>query len=145
MTRLRQIWRDLMTPNAFKGDWYGELTNQLSHTLAGVLATCICCMVWYAAAGEMPVRALVFMACFLPYPLLIEWAAQGWRKGDSWFDSLMYGCGVLGPLVALRDVSTSGPPVIIPQPGPFLALVAFWAVMLGARVWRRAVREYDAE
>lgn len=145
MTRLRKMWRDLMTPDAFKNSWYGALTNQGMHTFIGALASGLFCMLWYAATEELPVRALVFMACFLPYPLLIEWAAQGWRKGDSWFDSLMYGCGVLGPLVALRDVSTSGPPVIIPQPGPFLALVAVWAAVLGNHVWRRAVREYDAE
>lgn len=132
------IWRDLNTPDAFRRDWYGELTNQCGHTLLGALAAVLLCVVWRVAHGEMPYIGAVLFVVLVPY-LAVEITVQGWKSGDSWFDSLMVALGA-AVVLPFREVGVDGHLTILAlDHRSFLSLFALWAVLLGARVARRYV------
>ena len=124
----------LFEPDAFRDDWYGELTNQMGHALLGIILSAGFCLTYNALAGEMPHRVLALVVVGLPYPVFWEWLRQGCTPGDSYFDSAMYICGVLGPLVAFREIE---PGLIEPQAGPFFTLLTVWAFALFIRVRKR--------
>lgn len=134
---LRGFISELMTSDDFRDKAYGELTNQCGHTLIGAIVAGVFCMVFFVVAGEMPHRAIVFAVCFLPYPIVIEWIGQGWRAGDSWFDSAMFGLGILGAVTPFQEITTNGVRHMEPRPDLFLSVCVIWAVLLSARVWKR--------
>jgi hypothetical protein len=132
------FWRYLMTPDDFARDWYGELRNQLSHTLLGVLAAATFCDVWALTTGEMPVKAWAFLAVFLPYAVGVEWAVQRWLPGDSWFDATMFGLGAAGALLPYSEAGSASPVFTLDySPAYRLSIMAFWALLLALRVKKR--------
>lgn len=132
------MWHDLNTPDDFRDDWYGELTNQCGHTLLGVVVALLIVCAWREVTGEMPVRSWAFVAVFVPYAVGIEWLRQAWRAGDSWFDALMVAVGASAVLLPWREVyAVEGGTVVYLQHRYMLGIVAVWAVMLSLRVARR--------
>ena len=131
------MWSELNTPDDFRRDWYGELTNQCGHTLGGVLCAAFVAFGWLYAFGEFPPKVHIIAACALPYTVLIEWWVQGWRSGDSWFDAAMWIFGALGPCLALSEVVVDGVVYLAPHPERVAVVVVAWAVFLGARVLKR--------
>lgn len=129
-----KLWQILMTPDNFERSPYGELTNQMGHTLGGAIAAISFCLLYDAAMGEMPYRWLVLLVCGWPYVVFVEVWRQGWKAGDAWFDSLMWICGVMGPLSALRETQ---PGLLEATPLSFFALLFFWAFVLLWRVKNR--------
>lgn len=135
-------WRDffgeLMTPSDFNGDAYGELTNQLSHTLLGVALAILTCAAYGAAFGEMPVRVHV-VGLIAGIYLAVE-LAQVWKPSDSGFDWLMVMCGAVFPLVTLHEIE---PPAIWYKPQfeanflAFLGVFVVWSALLAYRVKKR--------
>lgn len=123
----------LFKPDNFARDWYGELTNQMSHALLGVFFASALCLSYDWAMGEMPYRAVILPILILPY-LLFEIVAHGWKAGDSWFDSLMYSCGALAPLVTFDEIE---PGVLATDPVAFFAVSGFWVCALALRIKKR--------
>jgi len=124
-----------MTPDAFKDDWYGELTNQCGHTLIGVVLTALVVSVWCAVSGEPPYKLVAFGLVFLPYALIVEWLMQDWLEGDSWFDTAMVAFGSIGVLAPLNWSEDHS--ALDFDPVAFIVVVSGWAVLLTFRVLKR--------
>ncbi len=136
-----RFWEVLTAPSAFRSDPYGELTNQLGHTMLGIILAIFVVTAWREAAGEMPYRWKVFAVVVLGYMVGIEWLSQRWTAGDSWFDSLMVAFGSGGLLFPLHEVEASGRETLLSLDHRLLIwIVAGWSVCLCLRVWRRIGR-----
>lgn len=130
-------WHDLNAPDAYRGDWYGELTNQISHTALGSLSAILWCMVAFALTGEMPVRSVVFLGIAGVY-LAVEILVQRWAAGDSWFDAAMVCGGACMALLPFREAGIEGHLVILSfDPIVWAAIAGLWSVALFLRVSRR--------
>lgn len=135
---MRGFWRDLNTPDNFARDPYGELTNQLGHTMLGMLLTTLFLCAWRETQGEMPVRSWTFLAVFLPYVIGVEWVRQKWVAGDSWFDSIMVALGSAAALLPFKEVEITGHRTAISfDHRTMLALMAVWSLFLFLRVLKR--------
>lgn len=133
-----RFWDVLLAPSAFPRDPYGELTNQLGHTMLGIILAIFVVCLWREAAGEMPYRWSVFAVVVLGYLIGIEVLSQGWTPGDSWFDAAMVGFGAAGLLFPLKEVAPEGDMTILALNHHVLIwLLSMWAVALAVRVWRR--------
>lgn len=94
----------LFKPDSFRDDWYGWLTNQLSHTLLGIVAASVVCCVFFLVAGEYPYRIHVWILITVVYV-----SRETWRRGVRW-DSLedtvfVCGYGAGSTLHAFQEVS----------------------------------------
>ena len=105
------IWREAMTPNDYRGKPYDAVLNQIGHIAVGAFFCAFACVSWGAVAGEMPVRALVWLMLVTAYYGVVEIGIQGLRKADSMKDTFFVALGVAIPLVALAEVSS--PPVML--------------------------------
>ncbi len=136
VNRLTAIIRELLTPNAFRDDWYGEATNQMAHALLGAIAATILCIGWNAVSGEMPYRwvgILILIAFYAAIEL-----AQGWKSGDSWFDTLMWTCGVVSVFVPYEELQPGWPAVTVNvHMGWMLGIIGFFSAALFLRVLKR--------
>ena len=134
------LWKTLNTANNFARDWYGELTNQCSHVLLGMLASFLIVAGFMFAFDDAPYRGLVFLFVLLAYALVIEYRVQGWRAGDSWFDTSMVGFGAAAVLLPFEAKALSWPMLDLQMNVHLLLWIATaWAIMLGARVGKRYV------
>lgn len=130
-------WYDLNTPDDYRADWYGELTNQLSHTFLGVMVALVWCVSAWAITGAMPIRSWVILGIGIGY-LGVEILVQRWRAGDSWFDSAMVMSGAAGVLLPLQETGVSGRVIHLDfDPAMWLAVALPWAAALLVRVNRR--------
>lgn len=131
----------MITPDAFRNDWYGELTNQCGHTLMGILGAGLIAALWRSVDGEMPYRWFILGAVVAFYALVIEWKMQGWASGDSWFDTAMVGLGAAGVVLPFEEVGvTDAGTMVVFDHVAFVAVIATWAAFLTPRVlvrWRR--------
>lgn len=136
MNRFQTLLRELARPDNFRQNAYGELTNQMGHALAGVIATATTFFVWAGLTGELPYRAPVLVVLILLY-IGFE-MAMGWKPGDSWFDTAMWSFGVAAVVVPFEEITPGWPVVQIElHMGYWLGIVAAWAVALLIRVLRR--------
>lgn len=127
----------LTEPDAFRNDWYGELTNQLSHTFLGMMLSVGWCVLAWATIGEMPIRSWVIIGLGMGY-LGYEMLCQRWLSGDSWFDALMVMSGAAGVLLPLHETGVTGRVVHLDfDPVMWLAVAVPWSVVLIIRVGRR--------
>lgn len=131
------MWQELNSPDSFDTDWYGESTNQYSHTLLGCICAGLWCVISFALTGEMPVREVVFSGIAISY-LSIELFVQKWKHGDSWFDSLMVCCGAAAVLLPFREAAIDDGIIILSfHPGSWAAVFSLWSIALTLRVRRR--------
>ncbi len=101
--------RNLFEASSFDGDWYGWLTNQVSHIFLGLALVFVSCFLWLAAVGEFPYRLHTWLSLVTLY-LAYEWAFQGWRWFDTVEDTLFvtfYGAG--GALYTFHEVAPGSP------------------------------------
>lgn len=99
----------LFPPSAFKNDWYGWLTNQVSHIFLGLSLVFVTCFLWLAAFGEFPYRLHSWLSLVTLY-IAYECAFQGWRGVDTIEDTLFvtfYGAG--GTLYTFHEVTPGSP------------------------------------
>lgn len=85
----------IFTQDSFRTDWYGYLTNQVSHVALGTIFTWAATVFCLATIGEFPYKAHLFMALAGMY-LLYELLYQGWHKWDTiedWVFFSLYGVG----------------------------------------------------
>lgn len=136
------FWKEINTPSDFRGDPYGELTNQCAHTFLGILfagAFCLASLVWF---GAFPEKEIVGVVVTLPY-LLGELFAQRWRGWDTISDVFFYAVGGYGLLASLSEVVIDGAIYLEPRPIAFaLALGAFTFVMF-LRLRVRVIEKYS--
>lgn len=132
------LWGIIHAPDDFRADPYGELTNQLGHTMLGILLTLFIVGGWREAAGEMPYRVPVFFVAVFGYLLTVEMLAQRWTPGDSAFDGLMVAFGAGGVLFPLKEVRPTGTTTLLELNHHLLVwIMSAWAVCLAVRVARR--------
>lgn len=133
-----RFWDVLVAPDDFARDPYGELTNQLGHTMLGLLSSLLIICAYREIAGEMPYRVVVFGTVSGVYAVLIEAKIQGWKPGDSWFDWLMVSLGSAGVLFPLKEAGIHGNLTLLTFNHSILAWIfCVWAVALGFRVGKR--------
>lgn len=133
-----RFWDELNTPSDFNTDWYGELTNQMSHTALGALVALVFVSIYGVLFQDMPYRGVTLAAIFIGYGAVIEYKVQGWLKGDSWFDCTMVTFGAAMLLMPLSYFQTLDSVILLSfNPRVILLLVAGWAALLFVRVLKR--------
>lgn len=114
----------LTDPDDFAGDWYGWLTNQISHIGLGVFLTFALCAVYWLINDEMPYRTSVYMVIATGY-FAFEIYVQGWRGFDTVEDSVFtVGYGTSAILAAFQEINIGSPMVAV----DILALLPFFIV-----------------
>ena len=87
----------LLDADDFYSDWYGWLTNEMSHALLGLLLYVAFCATWLAGFGEYPARiaALLFVVGgFAFFEVAIQRGGMIWDSiEDTAFTA--YGAGAL--------------------------------------------------
>ncbi len=106
--------RKLLTPSNFEKDWYGWLTNQVSHVFLGIFAVFAVSMTGFAVSGEFPVKTQMLMGIGAAYFLGIELWLQGWRGWDTIEDTVfVVGYGAAGPLAASYEIEVGRSAIIM--------------------------------
>lgn len=82
-----RVRTSLTEPNAFPRDWYGWVTNQISHIGVGVFLAFLICAVYFAVYKELPYRVPAYLVILSGY-LAFEILAQGYRGLDSIEDTV---------------------------------------------------------
>jgi len=93
----------LSKPEDFKGDGYGYVTNQLSHTLLGGFLVTTYCYLGLAILGEYPNQTVAFVVITLAYLIWWEIVHQGWRGLDTIEDTLYVTLGAFPFLIIEMD------------------------------------------
>jgi hypothetical protein len=131
----------LFEPDDFLDDWYGWLTNQVSHIGVGVKLAFLMCLGAFVVTGELPYRVDVFAVCLLGY-VFFELYFQGWQGFDTVDDTVFvvaYGAGA--PLYAFHEVSVGSLEVM----GVLTDLIPFFAVATIHLACGVAFRYYRAD
>jgi hypothetical protein len=81
-------FRSAFAQDDFARDWYGYLTNQISHIGLGIVLALATCIAWFWAFGEYPVKWAMWLAITGAYA-----ASEVIRGGDLW-DAFEDGCFV---------------------------------------------------
>ena len=93
----------MFTPDDFKDDWYGYLTNQISHVGLGLFLVWFVCAVSFLALGELPYKLALFFSISVLY-FLYEMTFQGWRRFDTIEDTMFVaGYGAGGTVLAFSE------------------------------------------
>jgi hypothetical protein len=81
----------------FAGDWYGWITNQMSHALLGLLLYVAFCATWLAFFGEYPARIVAFLVVVGGFAFFEVAIQRGGMILDSIEDTAFtaYGAGAL--------------------------------------------------
>lgn len=129
-------------PDAFRGDWYGWATNQLSHAFLGSLLSTVAALAWWFIAGEYPVRVValaVMVAGYVCFEVIQARRAVRFNIGDSAEDALFFGYGAALVFLPFHEVQRTLL-TLEPQPGLFFAVLGFVvfhsAIGIGRRVWQ---------
>lgn len=139
MGKLSEILRKFSEGQRFD-DWYGELTNQISHKHLGLLAAMLITLWWIWVYDTAPYRGWVFLAVVAPYAAF-EAKVQGWLSGDSWFDVAMVSFGAAMALFPFTFVRVDWPTINTDVDARWLLwLTGIWVLMLAARVLKRVAK-----
>lgn len=96
----------LFSPDSFQDDWYGYLTNQVSHISLGVFLTWVLCFISFLVVGELPYKIEIFSFLAVLY-FLYELLFQGWHGLDTIEDWVFFSLyGVLGTVVTFTEVAS---------------------------------------
>jgi hypothetical protein len=127
----------ILEADDFPNDWYGWVTNQISHIGLGVFLVFVVCLSSFGLIGEMPYKNAVYALVLFGY-LSFEMGVQGWREWDTLEDTAFvtfYGAG--GALAGFSEV-TPGDAMLTVNP---LGLMPFFAVavlhLLAGALFRR--------
>lgn len=116
----------LNEPDAFLDDWYGWLTNQISHIALGVFMAFIVCAAYYVAAGEFPVKSLVWLFVLMFYAG-IEFFKQRFVGFDTIEDIVfVIGYGASAVLAGFAEIDPGNPYVAL----NVVSLLPFFAVSI---------------
>ena len=100
MSRIKAFLRILAEPSAFEKDAYGWSTNQISKAmLVGFGAATLFSLVAYKCSGEWIDQRITFAVVVAVYAFGWEATVQGWRKMDSFMDTVFFAYGAAAFLV----------------------------------------------
>lgn len=92
----------------FVDDWYGWLTNQISHFAFGIAVVFVVSVAWFMIFGEFPVKVIIWPIIAAVY-MAIEWL-RGWSWGDSVEDTVFFaGYGAGGALLVFTEKTIGSP------------------------------------
>ena len=91
-------------PQAFEGDAYGYLTNQISHGYLGIVLTTYLVFSIFLLTGTYPQQGPAVICIIMAYFLLWEIGVQGWRGWDSLEDTLFVSSGAAMYLFIEMDI-----------------------------------------
>lgn len=134
--RALEWFRTAFAQDDFADDWYGWLTNQISHIGLGIALSLAVSAIWFFAAGEFPHKLTAWALCLVGYSATE--VIRGWRWRDSLEDVAFvcaYGAG--GALLLFSEV-TPGSPLLIVSVSDILPTVAIASAHLGWGVFLRA-------
>ena len=138
LSQLLAWFRTAFAQDDFAGDWYGWLTNQVSHLAGGVLAALVVAAGWYGLAGEFPLKVLAVPVIGAVY----VWGEglRGWMGWDSIEDTLFFaGYGAGGAFLVFSEV-TPGNPYLLVSISNVIPILLIVAVHLASGVVFRARR-----
>lgn len=126
-------FRQTFPQDDFADDWYGWLTNQVSHIGLGLLLAVGVSGITLLTLGEFPDKRLAWLACALLYlglELLRGWS--GWDTVEDWLFVACYGAGgafilftEVEPGLAVLFVDFGGLPWVLALPAIHLAFGAY--------------------
>ena len=136
----RKMIADLFTPSDFRYDWYGWVTNQMAHIMAGVIITSLVSYLNFVILGEFALKLHLFMIVAVFF-ILTQSKSFLTKPFDTFEDLvfiLVYGAGTV---ILLFHETDPGSPIItanIQHIAPVLVLAS--AHLLWGSV-TRAIRE----
>lgn len=141
MRFLSDVAIGFVTGERFDRDWYGYLTNQISHVGLGIFGTWIVCLIAFVISGDLPYRWQVFVGIAAVYAAK-ELVLDRWQGLDTIEDFLfvvVYGAG--GTLVSFRQMNALSSDVVFNMFSalPFLGACAIH-LLAGAFVRWKAAR-----
>ena len=123
-------FRRHFTQDDFADDWYGYLTNQVSHVGLGLFLALFVAISWFIASGEMPFKWPAWFVCLGLY-LSLE-IVRGWHGWDSAEDTMFtcgYGSG--GAFLLFSEITPGDPALLLNLPMAGAVSVA----MIAHLVW----------
>lgn len=96
----------------FEHDWYGWLTNQISHMSAGIFAALIVSAAWFQIIGEFPLK--IFAVPLIAGIYIALEIYRGWFGWDSIEDTIffaVYGTG--GAFLVFSEVTPGSPYLLV--------------------------------
>lgn len=131
-------FRSTFVQDDFKTEWYGWLTNQVSHMAAGIFTALVVSTGWYAIEGEFPLKVLAVPLIASVY--VLGEVLRGWSWRDSIEDTIFfaaYGSG--GAFLVFSEVKPGSPDLLVSVLNvmPILGIVA--AHLGGGIYWRTRV------
>lgn len=129
---LRRVWAQ----DDFADDWYGWLTNQVSHVSLGLLLAIGVSGAALLTLGEFPAKWLAWLACAAVYAGLE--AVRGWTGWDSLEDWVFVACYGAGGAFLLFTEVEPGLPILFIDFGGLPWVLALPAVHLALGAYLRA-------
>lgn len=127
--------REWFPQDEFADDWYGWLTNQISHLSFGVMVALVSSVCWFYVYGEFPVKVYLWPLVAALY-VAIE-CVRDWTGWDSFEDTVFFaGYGVGGALLVFSEV-TPGEPALIVSAFDVVPIIGLACVHLAAGVYVR--------
>lgn len=113
MNIISAIWSELKTPDSYSKDWYGYLTNQVSHLALGFATACVMSNLHFMVFGEFAEKWALWFAIAVCYATF-ELTGQGWRGKDTiedWIFVSVYGAGV--PIAVFSEIEKGNPDLVL--------------------------------
>jgi len=115
-------------PDAFRGQPYAYLTNQVGHIFLGGTIPMYVIFAIYKIVGIYPNQEWIAIFIFVAYVLLWEMSVQGFRGWDTAFDSLFFGIGAALYLFVEMDI--------------VLDRMVTWLTLIGSILFVTTYRQY---
>ncbi len=142
MRVIPRIWRDLTTPEDFRDDWYGWVTNKISHIALGFMLAAVPSAIWLSGNGEFPQKAWLWPLIALAVAAF-QIGAQGWNGWDTiedWTFIAVFGAGQTVAVFTQFYPQDGILTVSIWHGLPFWAIITAWLV---AGAWQRISENVD--
>jgi hypothetical protein len=128
-------FRSAFAQDDFARDWYGYLTNQISHIGLGIVLALATCIAWFWVFGAYPVKWAMWLAITGGYA-----ASEVIRGGDPW-DAFEDGCfvclyGAGGAFLVFAE-NQPGDTALITDIGLAVPVLGSACVHLAVGVWAR--------
>jgi hypothetical protein len=127
----------LFTSDSFPNDWYGWLTNQVSHIFLGLFSVFVLSMAGFVVMGEFPVKTHMLALIFVLYLGAAEIWLQGWRGWDTIEDTVFVVVyGAAGPLSASAEIEAGNSAIIMDLEPLLPYFYVFVAHLIAGVLWR---------
>lgn len=135
MPKMLEWFNRMFTQDAFEDDWYGWLTNQISHLALGVTTALFTSVIWYWVFNEFPFKVVIWPAITAVYVGLE--VVRGWDWWDSIEDTIFFSAyGAGGAFLVFSEV-TPGSPVLTASATDVLPILGLACIHLLAGAYLR--------